>query len=69
MTHKEAVLLSAYTGYLLTKNFTDVHKFVEELLERPINSHEFASEKLFEEIQQKCKPMIIKMVENEVTND
>lgn len=69
MTHKEAVLISAYTGYLLTKKFSDVHKFVEELLERPILTHEFASEKLFEEIQQKCKPMIIEMVEKEVTND
>lgn len=29
MTHKEAVLISVYSGYLLAKDFSDVHKFCE----------------------------------------
>lgn len=65
MNKNEAVLISAYTGYLLTKNFSDVHAFCEKLLERPIWTHEFASEKVQKEIQEKCKPLIIKMVESE----
>lgn len=65
MKHKEAVLVSAYTGVLLTKNFADVHKFCEELLGRPIYTHEFASEERQKEIQDKIKPLIVKMIEEE----
>ena len=65
MKRNEAVLVSAYTGFLLTEDFSDVHKFCEELLGRPIWIHEFASESLQKEIQEKCKPMIVEMVKGE----
>ena len=65
MKRNEAVLISAYTGFLLTQNLSDVHKFCEELLGRPIWSHEFASDSLQKEIREKCKPMIIEMIEGE----
>ena len=65
MKHNEAVLVSAYTGFLLTQNFSDVHKFCEELLGRSIWAHEFADKSLLEEIQEKSKPMIIEMIEGE----
>ena len=66
MTHQEAVLVSAYTDFLLTKDFSDVHKFCEDLLGRPIWTHEFASKTVQEEIKEKCRPLILKMIENEV---
>lgn len=65
MTHKEAVLVSAYTGFLLTNSFSDVHEFCEKLLGRPIFTHEFADQKVQEDIREKCKPMILKMIEGE----
>ena len=65
MTHEEAVLTSAYTGYLLTKDFSDVHEFCEKVLGRPILTHEFGIEETLKEIREKCKPMIIKMIESE----
>ena len=68
MTKKEAVLVSAYTGYLLTHSFADVQEFCEELLGRPIWTHEFAEEKIQKEIKEKCRPLILKMIENEVDN-
>ena len=68
MTKKEAVLVSAYTGYLLTQSFADVQEFCEELLGRPIWTHEFAEEKIQKEIKEKCRPLILKMIENEVDN-
>ena len=68
MTKKEAVLVSAYTGYLLTPSFADVQEFCEELLGRPIWTHEFADEKIQKEIKEKCRPLILKMIENEVDN-
>ena len=63
MTKQEAVLISAYTGYLLAPSFADVQEFCEELLGRPILTHEFAFKETQEEIREKCKPMIIKMIE------
>ena len=65
MKRNEAVLVSADTGFLLTEDFSDVHKFCEELLGRPIWTHEFASDTLQKEIREKCKPMIVKMVRGE----
>lgn len=65
MTHDEAVLVSAYTGYLLTKDFSDVHEFCEKVLGRPIFTHEFGIEETLEQIRAKLKPMILKMVEGE----
>lgn len=65
MRKKEAVLVSAYTGFLLTKDFSDVHAFCERLLERPIFTHEFASQSVQDEIKEKCKPLILAMIDNE----
>ena len=69
MNKSEAILISAYTGYLLTKNFSDVHSFCEKLLNRPIFTHEFAQAKTQKEIQEKCKPLIIDLIKNEVWSD
>ena len=65
MKHDEAVLVSAYTGYLLTKDFSDVQSFCEKLLGRPIFTHEFVFSEVREEIREKCKPLILKMITNE----
>ena len=65
MTKSEAILISAYTGFLITQNFDDVHKFCEELLGRYIWTHEFAREEVWSEIREKCKPMIVKLIESQ----
>ena len=69
MKKQEAILVSAYTGFLLTKDFSDVHKFCEDLLGRPIWTHEFASRDVQEEIKEKCRPLILAMIENEIDTD
>ena len=69
MKKQEAILVSAYTGFLLTKDFSDVHKFCEDLLGRPIWTHEFASRTVQEEIEEKCRPLILVMIENEIDTD
>ena len=58
MTREEGVILSAYTGYLLVDKFDDVHKFIEDLLGRPVWTHEFADRALLKEIQRKCKHLL-----------
>ena len=69
MTKNEAILISAYTGFLLTKDFNDVLAFCEELLGRQVFSHELAKKEVVEEIRKRCEPMIIAIVENEKDGD
>lgn len=64
MTWKEAILLSAYTGVLLVPDFSDVHKFCEDTLGRPIWTHEFADQDVQKEIREKLRPQIMELVQN-----
>ena len=64
ITREEAILLSAYTGFLLAPDFSEVHKFCEDTLGRPIWTHEFADRCLQKEIQEKLRPQIMELVQN-----
>ena len=64
MTKEEAILLSAYTGVLLVPDFSDVHKFCEDTLGRPIWTHEFADQDVQKEIREKLRPQIMELVQN-----
>lgn len=54
MTIREAAIVSAYSGFLLGK-FSDLHKYIEEIMERPVWTHELGIKKLTKEIKQKAK--------------
>ena len=56
-------------GVFVDKTFSDVHKFCEDLLGSPIWTHEFASRTVQEEIKEKCRPLILAMIENEIDTD
>ena len=64
MTKREAAIISAYTGILLG-GFPNMHKFVEEeLLHRPVMTHEFANAKVVAEIKEKSRPYFMEICEN-----
>lgn len=65
MTKYEAIVLSAYTGFTLTKDFSDVHKFIEKLLNRPVKEKELKDEKVYAEIMEKAKPLVVEIIEAE----
>jgi hypothetical protein len=50
LTREQAAILSAYTGVLLGP-FSDMHEYIENILRRPVWTHEMASESLSEEIR------------------
>ena len=54
MTRREAAIIGAYTG-IVVGTFDDIHRYVEELLGRPVWTHEFANESLQQEIKEKSK--------------
>lgn len=57
MTDKERVIVMAYTGVtMLTGNkFSKFHKYIEDILGRPIYTHELANPSVWEEIKEKSK--------------
>ena len=40
MTRRESAIISAYTGFMITKDFSDVHAYIEEKMGRPVFTHE-----------------------------
>jgi hypothetical protein len=51
---REAAIISAYTGYLLG-DFSTMHEYIEEILERPVFMHELGSASVAAEIKKKSK--------------
>lgn len=54
MTKQEKIIVSAYTGVLMC-DFSDVHKYIEEKLGRPVWTHEMASYNVQDEIKNSVK--------------
>lgn len=61
MTKREAAIVSAYTGYLIG-DFDEFHKYVSEIMDRPVFTHEFLE--LEDEIQEKSKQDFINIKVN-----
>lgn len=62
MTKYEAIVVSAYTGFLMS-DFNDMHEYIEKKLGRPVWTHEFANKSIWDEIREKVKPDFLKICE------
>jgi hypothetical protein len=60
MTRQEAAIVSAYTGVLIGR-FSDLHRYIETLLDRPVFTHELADNSLFDKIKAKAKKDFISL--------
>lgn len=67
MTDKEKAIVSAYTGIamLAGDKFPIFHKYIEDILGRPVWTHELASEEVWEEIKEKSKEDFINLCRGE----
>lgn len=54
MTKREAAIVSAYTGVLIG-GFSEMHEYIEEIMDRPVFTHELGSKDTFEQIKEKAK--------------
>lgn len=54
MTKKEAAIVSAYTGILIGE-FSDLHEYIEKILDRPVFTHELANKVVIAEIEEKSR--------------
>lgn len=59
---EQALLISAYTGFLCVNDFSDVHEYCEKVLSRPIFTHQFADMELMKELREKLKPEFLKLI-------
>jgi len=50
MTKQEAAIVSAYTGFLIG-SFADMQTYAEEVLERPIWTHQFGDPEVAAELR------------------
>ena len=62
MTLHEKVVLSAYTGILMC-DMSEVPRYIEKLLGRPVWTLARAGEGLWSEIKEKAKPDFHKIIE------
>ena len=60
MNKREAAIVSAYTGYLIG-DFSEMQKYAEEKLKRPIWTHELAREEIWNELREAAKPDFVSM--------
>lgn len=61
MTHKEAIAISAYTGYYFAP-FDEIHKFIEEVLGRPVLTHELARNDIWDEVRKNMQKNLDKYI-------
>ena len=54
MTKREKAVVGAYTGVLMGK-FDDMHAYIEEVMGRPVFTHELANKPTIEEIEDRAR--------------
>lgn len=64
MTKQEKLIVTAYTGILMV-DWDEFHKFAEELLGRPIYTHEFDKEEVTNEIVTAVREDFMRLCDDE----
>ncbi len=70
MTDREKAIIMAYTGtaMLVGEKFSIFHKYIEDILGRPVWTHELADRSVMEEIKEKSKSDFLELCKNEETS-
>ncbi len=64
MTLRERLIISAYTGVIMC-DFDIFQKYITEVLDRPVWTHELAFPTTWNELKEKVKPEFLKLCGNE----
>ena len=54
LTKREAAIIAAYTGYLIGE-FSEMHKYIEEVMGRPVFTHEMVLNEFMKQLHEKSK--------------
>jgi hypothetical protein len=63
MTKREAAIISAYTG-IMVGDFSEMHKYAEELFKAPVFSHLFGMRGFADELKIKSEPDFMNLCAN-----
>ena len=55
LTREQAAIIGAFTGFSCGP-FDDIHQKIEQLLGRPVFTHEMANSELWKEVKTKVEP-------------
>lgn len=68
MTDHERAIITAYTGItmLAGDKFQIFHKYIEDLLGRPVFTHELADPAVWKEIKEKSKKDFLELCSGEI---
>lgn len=59
---EQAVLLSAYTGFMCVNDFCEVHAYVEQVMGRAVFTHEFADPEFNKALRAILKPRFLQLI-------
>lgn len=63
MNKREAAIVSAFTGILIG-DFSEMHKYVEEIMGRPVWTHEMGDKEVTKKIKEAARADFLEMHEN-----
>lgn len=63
ITNEERIIISAFTGVLLTKDKDGFMQYIENILKRSVFTHELSCPIIWSEIKEKSKPDFLKIME------
>jgi len=63
MTKREAAILTAHTG-IFFGHFDAFHEYVENIMDRPVFSHEMGNPEITQEIKDRSEPDFIELMES-----
>ncbi len=71
MTDKEKAVIMAYTGttFLAGDKFGIFHKYIEDIMGRPVFTHELGDPKIASKIKEKALPDFLKICKDEFEED
>lgn len=58
----QALLISAYTGYVVVNGFSEIHEYIEKVMGRPVYTMEIADQNFNAELREKLKGEFLKLV-------
>lgn len=61
MTKREAAIVAAYTGILIG-DFDEMHKYIEQIMDRPVWTHEMGSQTFSEAIKERSRADFIGII-------
>lgn len=61
LTKEQAAVIGAFTG-TLTGKFSDMHEYVEKIMDRPVWTHEMGSGPVADEIKEKARADFLAIV-------